>query len=75
MDLGVTVKVEKTPWPKALPDQIAAVREALSELGEATPAEVASCFKRARGTTVEPLLDSLAALGQAELIEEGRYAA
>lgn len=75
LDLGAVTKAKKAPWPNALPEQIAAVREALSELGEATPAEVASRFKRARGTTVEPLLDSLAALGQAELIEEGRYAA
>ncbi len=75
LDLGVVAKVEKAPWPKALPDQIAAVREALSELGEATPAEVANRFSRARGKTVEPLLDSLAALGQAELVEGGRYAA
>jgi len=75
LDLGVVAKVEKAPWPKALPDQIAAVREALSELGEATPAEVARRFSRARSKTVEPLLDSLAALGQAELVEEGLYAA
>lgn len=75
LDLGIVTKVEKAPWPKALPDQIAAVRETLSELGVATPAEVASRFARARGKTVEPLLDSLAALGQAEMIEEGRYAA
>lgn len=71
----ITVKVEKAAWPKTLPDQIAAVREALSELGKATLVEVASRFKHARGTTVEPLLASLEALGQAELIEDGRYAA
>ncbi|CAE7866486.1 yeeA [Symbiodinium microadriaticum] len=32
---------EKAPWPKALPDQIAAVREALADMGEATPEQIA----------------------------------
>jgi len=75
MDLGVAAKVEKAPWPKTLPDQIAAVREALTEMGEATPDQIARRFMRARTTSVQPLLDSLAALGQAEKVEEGRYAA
>ena len=75
MDLGVVAKVDKAPWPKTLPAQIAAVREALDEMGEATPEQIARRFARARAATVEPLLDSLAALGQAELIDEGRYAA
>ncbi len=74
MDLGVTVKIDKAPWPKTLPDQIAAVREVLGELGEASPTEVARRFARGRASTVEPLLDSLAALGQAEQISDGRYA-
>lgn len=75
MDLGVTVKVEKAPWPKTLPEQIAAVREALTEMGTATPDQVARRFLRARAGTVEPLLESLAALGQADKGEDGRYAA
>jgi hypothetical protein len=37
MDLGVVAKIEKAPWPKTMPEQIAAVREALTEMGEATP--------------------------------------
>lgn len=75
LDVGPTAKVEKAPWPKTLPDQIAAVREALAEMGEATPDQIARRFLRARTTSVQPLLDSLAALGQAEKVEEGRYAA
>ncbi len=75
MDLGVTAKVEKAPWPKTLPDQIAAVREALTEMGEATPEQIARKFTRARTTAVLPLLESLAALGQAEAVEDGRFAA
>ena len=73
-DVGPAAKIEKATWPKALPDQIAAVREALSEMGEATPEQIARRFMRARTTVVQPLLDSLTALGQAELVEEGRYA-
>ena len=75
MDLGVVAKVEKAPWPKTLPEQIAAVREALTEMGEATPDQVARRFIRARAGTVEPLLESLAALGQADKGEDGRFAA
>ena len=75
MDLGVVVKVEKSPWPKNLPDQIAAVREALVDLGEASPEQIARRFARARTTAVRPLLESLAALGQADKTEDGKYAA
>lgn len=75
LDVGPAAKVEKAPWPKTLPDQIAAVREALAEMGEATPDQIARRFLRARTTSVQPLLDSLAALGQAEQVDEGRYAA
>jgi len=59
---------------QTLPDQIAAVREVLSEMGEATPEQIARRFMRARTTNVLPLLESLTALGQAEKSEEGRYA-
>ena len=75
LDVGPAARIEKAPWPKALPDQIAAVREALSEMGEATPEQIARRFMRARGTAVQPLLESLTALGQAERVDEGRYAA
>lgn len=75
MDIGPAAKVEKAPWPKTLPDQIAAVREALSEMGGANPEQIARRFLRARKTSVQPLLDSLAALGQAEKLEDGSYAA
>lgn len=75
LDLGVVAKVEKSPWPKALPDQIAAVREALVEMGEASPEQIARRFARARTTAVQPLLESLAALGQADKTEDGKFAA
>lgn len=75
LDVGAAIKLEKSPWPKALPDQIAAVREVLEDLGEATPEQIARRFQRARTASVEPLLASLAALGQAQVTEDGRYAA
>lgn len=74
LDVGVTEAVKKAPWPKTLPEQIAAVREALEASGEASPEQIARHFQRARTTTVQPLLESLAALGQATALEDGRYA-
>ena len=75
MDLGAKVRIDKAPWPKTMPEQFAAVREALVEMGEASPEEIARRFARGRKASVLPLLESLAALGQAEEIEEGRFAA
>jgi hypothetical protein len=65
----------RDPWPKALPEQIAAVRAALTALGTATPDQIARRFTRAQGRSVQPLLDSLTLLGQARAVEGGRYAA
>lgn len=76
MDVGAAAEAaDKALWPKALPEQIAAVRAVLSDMGEATPEQVARQFKRARAASVKPLLESLSALGQARLIEGGRFAA
>jgi hypothetical protein len=75
MDIGPADTKDKPPFPKSLPGQIAAVREALSDLGEATPEQVARQFKRGRANTVQPLLESLTALGQARATEGGRFAA
>ena len=74
MELGTaTVSPATTPWPKALPDQIAAVREALDELGEASAAQVACQFKGAGEKRVLPLLESLVAIGQADLTEDHKF--
>ncbi|MBC7286327.1 type IIL restriction-modification enzyme MmeI, partial [Hoeflea sp.] len=75
LNIGTATPTAKTPWPARLPDQIAAVRATLQNMGEATPAEIARHFVRARTTSVQPLLESLTALGQARLIEGGRFAA
>ena len=67
-------KADKPTWPLLLPDQIAGVREALQGLGEASPEQVACHFKRGRAKTLLPLLETLAALGQARKLEDGRFA-
>ena len=73
-EIAAAAKSGKAPWPKALPDQIAAVREALEDLGEADAETVARTFLRGRAKSVEPLLETLAGLGMAEMTDEGRYA-
>lgn len=76
LDVGtISDAADKAPWPKSLLEQIAAVRQSLSELGEATPEQVARQFKRARAKSVKPLLESPAALGQAQITGGGRFAA
>ena len=75
MDLGPAETTVKTPWPKTLPEKFAAVRAVLQEKGEATPEQIARHFARVRQTSVQPLLESLTLLGQARLVEGGRFAA
>lgn len=74
LEIAATTKAGKAPWPKSLPDQIAAVREVLEDLGEADAETVARTFLRGRAKSVEPLLETLAGLGMAEMTDEGRYA-
>jgi hypothetical protein len=69
-----TAVAKKPVLPKSLPEQISAVHEMLAEMGEATPEQLARQFARGRAATIEPLLASLAALGQARLVEGGGYA-
>lgn len=75
MDIGPAQTSDKTPWPKTLPEQIAAVRTTLHDLGQASPEQVARRFQRTRAATVQPLLESLAMLGQARMTAEGHFAA
>ncbi|MFN4158878.1 MAG: class I SAM-dependent DNA methyltransferase [Gemmobacter sp.] len=74
LDIGPAEPTAKTPWPKTLPEQIAAVRATLTDLGTATPEQVARQFHRARAGSVQPLLESLAALGHARLVDGGSFA-
>ncbi|SFO15556.1 Type II restriction/modification system, DNA methylase subunit YeeA [Roseovarius lutimaris] len=74
LDLGDTAEpADKPTWPKSMPDQVAAVRDALSDLGQATAEQVARSFKRGRATSVLPLLESMTALGLAARSGEGVY--
>ena len=75
MDIGPTVSTAKAPWPKTMPEQMAAVLNALGDLGTATPEQIARQFLRARAGSVQPLLESLAMIGKAHLVEGGRFAA
>ncbi len=74
LDIGSTEPTAKTPWPKSMPDQIAAVRAALQDMGEATPDQIARRFHRVQSRSVQPLLEILTALGQAHHTEAGRFA-
>jgi len=74
MDLDEIAFVDANAWPKALPEQMAAVREALRFAGQANVEDIRSQFKRAQTKTIKERLDTLAALGQAEVLEDGRYA-
>jgi hypothetical protein len=63
-------------WPGTLPEQIIAVAGVLSASpSPLMPADVAHAFKGKRDTTIVPILDALAAMGQARKLPNGRYAA
>ena len=66
----------KTPWPKSLPERAQAVKSALAAQRTAvTPEQLARTFLRARVDGVEELLDTLASLGQARELADGRFVA
>ncbi len=72
----VAVPAAKTPWPKTLPEQVAAVRSALADAnGPVTAETIARTFVRGRAKPVAELLATLAAIGQAREVEPGAYAA
>jgi hypothetical protein len=67
------------PWPEAMPAQAAAVRAVLAQAAHPlSTVEVAAAFAGPAGkrsARVAELLETLAALGQAAAVEDGRYAA
>ncbi len=68
--------VGKLPWPKTLAEQAQAVRAAL--VAAAGPVDVATLAKNFKGTKtdrLEDILETLASLGQARALAEGRYVA
>ena len=73
-DEDVASTIKKQPWPKTLPDQVRELRTALSTAsGPVTAEELARTFTRARTDRVADLLETLAALGQARRMDDGRY--
>ena len=64
-DAAPEATAAKAPWPKTLPEQVAAVRGALANAdGPASAETIARTFVRARADKVEELLMTLADLGQ-----------
>jgi len=71
----IAAKPAKQPWPKSIPEQARAVRQALaSQRGVVTSRQLAAVFTRARVERIEELLQTLVSLGQAREVSEGRYA-
>ena len=67
-------KTAKMPWPKTLPERALAFRAALaSQVAPVTPEQLAKNFLRANVDKVEELLDTLASLGQARELSDGRF--
>jgi hypothetical protein len=63
-EVAATQPTAATPWPKKLPEQIAAIRDIVTKAAtEWSVEQVASAFKGANKADVEEVLDSLAALG------------
>ncbi|MBA2731538.1 MAG: class I SAM-dependent DNA methyltransferase, partial [Acidobacteria bacterium] len=61
-------------WPKNIPEQARAVRQALAAAaGVVTPQQLTKRFARANASRVEELLQTLVSLGQAREVEEGRF--
>jgi hypothetical protein len=66
----------RSPWPKALPGRVSAVRAALAAHGApATAADLARRFARVRPAAVEEILQTLVTLGQARAMPTGEYQA
>lgn len=69
-------KKAKLPWPKTLPERAQAVRSALSSQKiPLTSEQLAKLFLRANVEKVEELLVTLASLGQARELPDGRFIA
>ncbi|PXW77508.1 type II restriction/modification system DNA methylase subunit YeeA [Blastomonas natatoria] len=63
-------------WPKTLPEQVSAVQSILTAAPAPLAAQdIARSFKGKRAATVRPVLESLAMLGMARRLKDGRYAA
>ncbi len=71
---GTKATAEKAAWPKSLSAQAAAVQTALAEqAAPATKTELAKRFTNANKDRIAELLETLASLGKARQLEDGRY--
>jgi hypothetical protein len=69
-------KAKKQPWPKSLSAQAAAVQAVLTHLAApAGESDVAKRFTRANQDRIAELLETLASLGKARQLDDGRYVA
>jgi hypothetical protein len=67
-------KETKLVWPKSIPEQARAVRQALAASANVvTPEQLAKKFARANTSRVRELLQTLVSLGQAREVEAGRF--
>jgi hypothetical protein len=63
-------------WPGALPEQVVAVAGVVARAARPLAArEVARAFRGKRASSVSPVLDALAGMGQVRKLKDGRYAA
>ena len=68
--------IQLLAWPTSLPEQVTAVAGVLAtSVGAVQPADIARSFKGKRGSSIVPILEALAAMGQARKLRDGRYAA
>ena len=64
------------PWPTTLAEQVSAVAAILAAgCAPQHPRDIARAFDGKRAASVTPVLDALAAIGQARRLADGRYAA
>ena len=69
---------QKAEWPASLPEQVKAIRASLAaQAGALTSDQLASMFKGGKGRKqrIAELLQTLASLGQAREVQEGRFMA
>ena len=80
-ELGLDTEREETavptskqvPWPKTMPERFEALRAALADAEESTPARLAKRFKGGGEATIRPMLESLVALGFAEQSDNQQF--
>jgi len=69
-----TKSTAELPWPKSLAEQIQAVRTALTTFAAPVDAAtLATTFKSAKADRIEEILETLAGLGQARALADGRF--